>query len=233
MNKRYGLYLSAVIIFLIICCTGCRSDSVPQQFDPSGYGKRVKINIKDYGSMEFGLLEKAAPSTVESFIRVAEEGFFDGKPVYTIIKDYCIICGSRDDDTGSGIIVDVQSDDPAYYPFRGALCVTDAKEGSISRSFTVIQTDKSFLDELRELLEYKKVTPAEYYKQAYGVAPDDDVLDLFDMYGGTPWLYGHCTVFGQLIGGEDVLDLIAGLPVEEGADFCPLQEVLIESVEVY
>ena len=40
---------------------------------------------------------------------------------------------------------------------------------------------------------------------------DDKTLGIFSKYGGAPWLYGHCKVFGQLIEGGDVLDRILAL----------------------
>ena len=44
-------------------------------------------------------------------------------------------------------------------------------------------------------------------------------------YGGAPQLQGRCTVFGEVIGGMDVVDKIAALPRD--ANERPLQDVRI------
>ena len=48
--------------------------------------------------------------------------------------------------------------------------------------------------------------------------------------GGTPWLDGAHTVFGQLIDGEDVLDAIASVSVNGMSK--PLNDVVIEGISV-
>ena len=89
-----------------------------------------------------------------------------------------------------------------------------------------------FLKELETLLAYRKITPAEYYKTAYGTDLDEDTLALFEKYGGAPWLYGHCIVFGQVSEGFEVLEAISDVEVEDGNTYSPLEDIIIESVSI-
>ena len=52
----------------------------------------------------------------------------------------------------------------------------------------------------------------------------------YEVYGGTPWLFSHHTVFGQILSGYDVLDAVAGVETDDNAK--PLTPVVIESIEV-
>ena len=63
-----------------------------------------RIVTGDFGEMVFTLYPQYAPLTVESFVRVARSGFFDGLGWCRIVKDYVIQSGSPDDDimTDSG-----------------------------------------------------------------------------------------------------------------------------------
>lgn len=57
-----------------------------------------RIITKGFGDMVFTLYPQYAPLTVESFIKVAHSGFFDGLGWCRIVKDYIIQSGSPDND---------------------------------------------------------------------------------------------------------------------------------------
>ena len=232
----------ACLLFLIlnfsILFTGCTKEiQIPVQItaanEAGGESARsfASVSIRDYGTLKFVLLDEYAPQTVSNFIELAESGFFDGKPVYMVIRDFCFMAGLSES-AGRRFVSgnDTYETNSVCYPLKGSLCLTDSN--SASACFTVIQSGTSFLDELDELLKYKKITPAEYYKQAYGTEIDDKTLGIFSKYGGAPWLYGHCFVFGQLVEGEDILDRICGVEVTDDAEFRPVEEILIENVTI-
>ena len=57
-----------------------------------------RIVTQGFGDMVFTLYPQYAPLTVESFVRVARSGFFNGLGWCRIVKDYVIQSGSPDDD---------------------------------------------------------------------------------------------------------------------------------------
>ena len=71
----------------------------------SGCGKKVTqnvqavIDVQGYGSMTFELCYDKAPITVQNFVDLAEDGFYDGIIFHRIIKDFVVQAG---DPTGTG-----------------------------------------------------------------------------------------------------------------------------------
>ena len=49
---------------------------------------KVEINIKDYGTIKAELNPEQAPITVENFISLAEEGFYDGLTFHRIMDGF-------------------------------------------------------------------------------------------------------------------------------------------------
>ncbi len=56
------------------------------------------IKTKDFGDMAFELYPEIAPITVQSFVKVAKSGFYNGLCFCRIVKDYVIQGGSPDND---------------------------------------------------------------------------------------------------------------------------------------
>jgi cyclophilin family peptidyl-prolyl cis-trans isomerase len=72
---------------------------------------------------------------------------------------------------------------------------------------------------------------------AHGPDPDSGSTEIFICHAARPHLDGKYTAFGQLISGEEVLEMIANVPVdqhfEEGVAFHkPKQPVLIEKATI-
>lgn len=59
---------------------------------------QCRIVTRGFGDMVFTLYPECAPLTVESFVKVAKSGFFDGLGWCRIVKDYVIQAGSPDND---------------------------------------------------------------------------------------------------------------------------------------
>jgi len=177
----------------------------------------IKTN---HGDMRIKLFPEKAPKTVANFIALSKDGYYDGVIFHRIIKDFMIQGG---DPTGTGMggesIYGESFEDEfseELYNIRGALSMANAGPNTNGSQFFIVQNQH---------LPYSKK------EIARGGWPEP-IAEIYAEQGGTPHLDGRHTVFGQLADEESyaVLDTIAG--VETGAMDKPVEDVVIETIEI-
>lgn len=199
----------------------------------------AEITIKDYGTITIKLFPKQAPKAVENFTTLAKQGYYDGLSFHRVIDEFMIQGGDpQGDGTGGSSIWGEPFEDEftdELHPFRGALCMANSGANTNGSQFFIIDADANSVQELNDLIteRYKdELTFSEYLEQGYGVTLTDKQIEKYLTYGGTPWLYEHHTVFGQMVDGFSVLDAVASVPVTKGSN-APKEAVIVESVKIY
>lgn len=98
-NKFRVKKIMAILMVLTLVLSGvtaCREEGGDKGAD----GKRhVEITVKDYGTIKLELDADTAPETVQNFISLAKDGFYDGLTFHRIIKGFMIQGG---DPSGNG-----------------------------------------------------------------------------------------------------------------------------------
>ena len=177
----------------------------------------IKTN---HGDMRIKLFPDHAPKTVANFIALSKDGYYDGVIFHRIIKDFMIQGG---DPTGTGMggeSIYGQSFEDEFseelYNVRGALSMANAGPNTNGSQFFIVQNQH---------LPYSKK------EIARGGWPEP-IAEIYAEQGGTPHLDRRHTVFGQLAdeASYEVLDAIAG--VETGAMDKPVDDVVIETIEI-
>ena len=177
----------------------------------------IKTN---HGDMRVKLFPDHAPKTVANFIALSKDGYYDGVIFHRIIKDFMIQGG---DPTGTGMggesIYGESFEDEfseELYNVRGALSMANAGPNTNGSQFFIVQNQH---------LPYSKK------EIARGGWPEP-IAEIYAEQGGTPHLDRRHTVFGQLAdeASYQVLDAIAG--VETGAMDKPVEDVVIETIEI-
>ena len=177
----------------------------------------IKTN---HGDLRIKLFSKQAPKTVANFVALSKDGYYDGVIFHRVIKDFMIQGG---DPTGTGMggesIYGESFEDEfseELYNIRGALSMANAGPNTNGSQFFIVQNQH---------LPYSKK------EIARGGWPEP-IAEIYAEQGGTPHLDGRHTVFGQLADEESyaVLDTIAG--VETGAMDRPVEDVVIETIEI-
>ena len=177
----------------------------------------IKTN---HGDLRIKLFPEHAPKTVANFIALSKDGYYDGVIFHRIIKDFMIQGG---DPTGTGMggesIYGESFEDEfseELYNVRGALSMANAGPNTNGSQFFIVQNQH---------LPYSKK------EIARGGWPEP-IAEIYAEQGGTPHLDRRHTVFGQLAdeASYEVLDAIAG--VETGAMDKPVEDVVIETIEI-
>lgn len=243
----------------------------------------ARVKIKNYGTIDFKLYKELTPIAYEHFTKDAASGYYSGKKIHRIMKDFMFQGGSANGDGLSGANEEGFGIEPTpeLRHFYGALCYANAG-GVNGTQFYVVNTKKyaspdhdaavkisnvensAALKKMKDFLalpkdkraasklipddqkeyvaklgdnegEYKKFidTQTAYYKTAVEVA--DKATAKYEKAGGTNFLDGNYTVFGQAVNGFDVIDKVSAISVEDsarGESSKPKTDVVIESVEI-
>ncbi|ANU21642.1 peptidylprolyl isomerase [Planococcus plakortidis] len=173
----------------------------------------VDMNTSE-GTIRIRLFPEIAPKAVENFLGHAESGYYDGVTFHRVIEGF-MLQGGDPTGTGSGgesIYGEPFEDEfsDRLFNFRGALSMANAGPGTNGSQFFIVQAK-----------EIKEGSASDY---------PEEITAAYEEMGGTPWLDGMHTVFGQVDEGMDVVDQIAA--VEKGAGDKPLEDIVIESIDI-
>lgn len=170
------------------------------------------------GEIKIQLFPKQAPMTVENFIRLAQKGYYDGTIFHRVISDFMIQGGDPEGNgTGGESIWGHPFEDELsreLFNIRGALSMANSGPNTNGSQFFIVQN---------------KNMPKRYIKQMEPAGYPKEIIHAYKQ-GGTPWLDGRHTVFGQVITGMDVVDKIAKSKKDKMDK--PLEDITIESIQV-
>lgn len=201
MKKLFPLlFIAAAIAFS--ACSSSNKASMAQ--------KETKIEIRtDSGTIVVKLYNQT-PIHRDNFIKLVKAKFYDSLMFHRVINEFMIQGGdpeSKHAQKGAGL--GDGGDDmprltaeivPGIYHKRGVLAAArdnNPEKKSSACQFYLVQGKKYTHEELLKLQERRKLTL------------NEDQMKLYETVGGTPWLDGNYTVFGEIISGIEVVDKIA------------------------
>lgn len=177
----------------------------------------IKTN---HGDLRIKLFPEHAPKTVANFVSLSKDGYYDGVIFHRIIKDFMIQGG---DPTGTGMggqsIYGESFEDEfseELYNIRGALSMANAGPNTNGSQFFIVQNQH---------LPYSK-------KEITRGGWPEPIAEIYANQGGTPHLDRRHTVFGQLADEASYAVLDAITAVETGAMDKPVEDVVIETIEI-
>lgn len=155
MKKTAALLLAGIFTAALLAGCGTKGESKKEnssQTDNSDDTK-VQITVKEYGTIEVALDEEAAPLTVENFLKLTEEGFYDGLTFHRIIDGFMIQGGDPkgngtggSDETIKGEFSENGVENPLSHT-RGAISMARSQDyDSANSQFFIVQEDSTYLD---------------------------------------------------------------------------------------
>lgn len=114
----------------------------------------VKIDVRDYGTITLNLYPEIAPITVDHFVALADEGFYDGLIFHRIIANFMIQGG---DPSGTGFGLPDQETIKGEFDYnnvknplshkRGVISMARSKSyNSATSQFFICHKDSTHLD---------------------------------------------------------------------------------------
>jgi len=187
-------------------------------------GQKVKVSTK-YGDMVLVLYDET-PMHRDNFIKLVNEGYYNGTLFHRVMQDFMIQGGDPDSKNaapgqglgkgGPGYTIEAEFT-PEFYHKKGALAAArqpdqvNPQKRSSGSQFYIVQ-GKRYTD--AELNQMAKRTGAFY-------TPEQ--IKVYQTIGGTPFLDTEYTVFGEVVDGMGVIDKIAA--VKTSAQNRPVEDL--------
>lgn len=204
-----------------------QNDSVIHNFEMPEIGEKIAvITVKDYGDIKIKLFPEVASKGVENFTGLADMGYYDELIFHRIISNFMIQGGDpKGNGTGGKSIWGDQFDGgipEGLYHFSGAVAYANSGSTSTDGSqFYIVNTPEGYLQNTcEELMQYD---PSTY-------SWPQNVVEMYNEKGGTPFLDGSYTVFGQVFEGLDIVRELGNVETDENDK--PLKQVQMESVKI-
>lgn len=102
MNKSLRKVILAVSVISLTLMMGCsKKEPTNEPLEPPKELPIATIKIKDYGTIEAELYPHLAPNTVNNFIELSNDKFYDGLTIHRVVKDF-VLQGGDPEGTGMG-----------------------------------------------------------------------------------------------------------------------------------
>ena len=222
------LAIAIVIAILVVLCVGYARKATTKIQNPI-----VTMEVEKYGTIKLELYPNIAPNTVSNFIKLANNGFYDGLKFHRVIKDFMIQGGdSNGDGTGSAKLTDLlKNGDETEYCIEGEFTANGHKENTLNLTEGTIAMARA------DYTQYSSTLAKQSYNSAgtqFFIMTTNNHTNLSGYYAG----------FGKVIEGMDVVKKIAEVKVvaqnsgedqgknQETEESKPKKDVKIKTVTV-
>lgn len=227
MTKKISLLF--VFLSFLFCAQSQKSD---QQVKKGEKVYFVKIETS-YGDIVVKLYNET-PKHRDNFLKLVKEGTYDGLLFHRVINQFMIQGGdpnSRDAKPGQmlgdgelGYTIPAEFV-PGLYHKKGALAAArqgdqvNPQKASSSCQFYIVQGNTWTADRLKMI------------EDRYGKKFTPEQAEVYATLGGTPFLDGDYTVFGEVVEGIEVVDKIASVacgPMDRPVEDVKMKMTVIE-----
>ncbi|MBN1925909.1 MAG: peptidylprolyl isomerase [Prolixibacteraceae bacterium] len=186
----------------------------------------------DRGNITIKLYNET-PAYRDNFVQLADEGYYDNLLIHRVIRDFGIQTGAADtrnaqpDDIvgwkGPGYTLPAHFVEGLFHK-RGAIGsprkpdTKNLKRRSDGSQFYIV-TGRIYLDDELDDIEEEN-----------GITFTNEQREVYKTVGGAPHLDGSYTVFGEVVSGLRIADVITLLPTKN--DFRPLTDIRLNKVRI-
>ena len=183
----------------------------------------VVVIETNYGTIKAKLYNDT-PLHRDNFIKLVNEGWYNGSPFHRVINNFMIQGGQNADgrmDPGYTVPAEFREN---HFHKKGTLCAArqgdqvNPKKASSGSQFYIVQ-GQVYDDKTLDI-----------YEERMGKVFGPKQRQAYKTVGGTPHLDGDYTVFGEVTEGLDVVDKIAG--VKTGYMDVPVEPVTIKTITI-
>ena len=211
-DKKMNLICIIIAIVLIIAvivglCFGYYKKATQEVKNPI-----VTMEVENFGTIKLELYPDLAPDTVSNFVKLANNGFYNGLTFHRVIKDFMIQGGDKNGDgTGTPKLSDLNKDIQKDSAEDKEYCITgEFVENGYTKN-TLNLTAGTLVMARSDYMQYSSTLAKESYNSGgsqFFIMTTDNYTALSGKYAG----------FGKVIEGMDVVQAIAGVEVKANQD---------------
>lgn len=152
---KQAIYLGAMLALMAVVLVGCKKKNSNSNIEvPDISGKhQIEITVKDYGTIKAELDADTAPITVDNFLKLAKEGFYDGLTFHRIIEGFMIQGGDPKGNGTGGSDQTIKGEFSSngvkneLSHVRGTISMARSQaKDSASSQFFIVHQDSTYLD---------------------------------------------------------------------------------------
>ena len=151
---KQAVYIAVMVILMIVVLVGCNKKKKGSAEVPDISGKHnVEITVKDYGTVKVELDADVAPISVDNFLNLAKEGFYDGLTFHRIIDGFMIQGGDPKGNGTGGSDKTIKGEfksngvENSISHVRGTISMARSQaKDSASSQFFIVHQDSTYLD---------------------------------------------------------------------------------------
>lgn len=251
MNKKVKNICWIIALILIIVILGGLVYGYYKKANNNISNPIVTMEVENFGTIKIELYPDQAPETVSNFVKLANNGFYNGLKFHRVVKDFMIQGGDPEGNgTGSPKLSDLYNNDDenASYKYSDGTDAKGSDSYSITGEFVANGYTKNNLNLTEGTIAMARSDYTSYSSTLATESYNSGSSQFFIMTSNDHTnLSGYYTGFGKVIEGMDVVKEIANVECkaaessgnsEEGADTSekevstPVNDVTITTVSV-
>lgn len=197
------------------------------------FGQSIKVEIETTKGTMTIMLYDETPEHRDNFVKLVNDGFYEGLLFHRVIQNFMIQGGdplSIDAKPGTslgqggpGYTLPAEIN-PKYFHKYGAVAA--------ARTGDQVNPERRSSGSQFYIVQGQKYTDMQLdsFEQRMGVKFSEEQRDAYNLVGGTPHLDNQYTVFGEVIEGLNVINIIGS--VETGRGDRPVEDVKIVSMRI-
>ncbi len=210
--KKFSLF-----ILLTLLISTCSTDSKKET---------IVVIETSMGTLK-AKLYNSTPKHKANFIKLVKEGYYDGLLFHRVIRNFMMQGGDPlSKNAPSGLMLGAGGPDykiPAEigrFHFKGALAAArlgnqaNPNKESSGSQFYIVQGQPVAKGQLEMMTKGKNIK----------YTPED--IQRYETQGGTPFLDGDYTVFGEVIEGMQIIDMVCSMDVDQNSR--PLKDITMK-----
>lgn len=201
------------LLMIVFALSGCKEKE-----------RMIEITT-DYGTMK-AKLYNSTPKHRDNMIKLIKEGYYDGLLFHRVIKDF-MIQGGDPNSRNAGPQQQLGSGGPGYtidaeigaLHYKGAIAAArtgdavNPERKSSGSQFYIVDGQPVSENQIRMV------------EKQFGTEYTPEQIEKYKEVGGTPFLDGQYTVFGEVVEGMEVIDKIAAVQTQSNPKDRPVEDI--------